>query len=119
MAALEACGCDCGISGKQWVNLVDNSETAVVFWKKCECTLCGPPGRGCIVDVSPILQLRVAFQRADRTSHADDPVWCGDCAKHNLLELRRAAVIRSRSKRAHFDLCEDPSLALKKSRTSW
>ena len=83
----------------------DDQQVDGIEWHKCACTKCGRPGRGCDVTISVIAIGWIAAMRGkelptsllDASNH---PGFCDDCLDHNLLELRKQAVIRARQKRA-------------------
>ena len=101
------CGCECGDPNADMVSLAAEHDD---FPLQCTCRSCGPGGpteRRC--------QIRVDLVRAWWTNHrrgwpipeagasrflAERPVFCGHCIDHGLLELRKAAVLRARQKRA-------------------
>ena len=96
------CECDCGD--------VEGDESN---WSCCECTLCGI-GQ-CSVRCSEVVRFWVATERGhDRKGLHDRmaapgglsdedkvvyPKFCGDCREHQLLIIRRKAVVKSRDRR--------------------
>ena len=81
------------------------------------CTKCGRPGRGCdatinIINIGVHLLLRGREIPSSLLEVSKHPGFCGDCRDHNLLELRKAAVVRARQKRARVagkvpDMCQE------------
>ena len=71
-----------------------------IYWHKCACTKCGPPGRGCNITISWIaIGVFAAMTGKEMPSLLDarnHPGYCDDCRDHILLELEKEDVIRAR-----------------------
>ena len=79
------------------------------------CTKCGRPGRGCdttinIINIGVHLLLRGREIPSSLLEVSKHPGFCGDCRDHNLLELRKQAVIRGRRKRARVVARDVPEM---------
>ena len=93
----------------------DDQQVDGIHWHKCACTKCGLPGRGCDVNISVIAIGWISAMRGkelptsllDASNH---PGFCDDCLDHNLLELRKQAVIRGRRKRARVVARDVPEM---------
>ena len=100
-----ACGCHC-TELRDSVSMGDLFDANGAI--RCSCTICGPwdavqRKRRCQVVVSPL----VAFCRFWQNTHCldapNDTAYCEDCRDYCLLQIRIAAVRRSRAKRMRLE----------------
>ena len=99
VSASSLCGCACDLGDGQFSST--EQCTPCLGWERCDCVLCGEDG--CRNLVSPVRRMAVLAERGIQPQNVADieasPNYCGDCRDHCLLEIRRAAVLRSRAKR--------------------
>ena len=98
------CDCDCGNEDRVAFETPDDE-----FLLQCHCTCCGPgPAntRRCTVYLHPVTIAITQLERGralPAENNAEEllrtPIFCEDCREHQLLELRRQAVLSARMKR--------------------
>ena len=98
MAQRRECGCDCG----EFESDDETFDGRSRF--KCACTKCGPEGRGCNVIIHAVaiawcMHMRGVAMPSSLEELRNQPGFRGDCIDHNMLEFKKAAVIRARLKR--------------------
>ena len=99
-----ACQCACEDGTVEVIPAGTDGERLQVdgiFWHKCACTKCGPPGRGCDITISFVaIEVFAAMTGKEMPSSLLDarnhPGYCDDCRDHILLERRKEDVIRAR-----------------------
>ena len=98
--ALPGCRCDC----QDTLSEASFNEQCFV---QCQCTACGPGdghgNRRCLVAVNPVVMMATALAQGLTEMREAQPCYCGDCREFCVLQLRKAAVERARTKRKHVD----------------